>query len=187
MSDTSPNRENEKDREYYLNLRNLYHPDELKHIFILESPPCSGLYFYDESRKKNEFLFNEMMKFLQFKEASNKKAGLEYFQKCGYLLVDATYQQINNERNKKKRNDIILDDFSLLIEDLKTINPDKKIPLILVKANICRILEPRLKEKGFNVLNKGVGVPFPCCGWQKKFHEQIGRFYKHQNSQEIKK
>ena len=162
-------------REYYQNLRDKYLPDNLKYIFVLESPPASGLYFYDESGKTSEPLFKEMMKLLNV-TPKNKRDGLKLFQKAGYLLVDATYQPVN-ELKGKKRNDVILRDFSNLVEDLEKVSAGKQIPIILVKANICRFLESRLMQKGFNVLNNGVVVPFPSTGHQKRFHEKIGQFH----------
>jgi hypothetical protein len=162
-------------KEYYLHLRDQYHPDNLKYIFVLESPPVSGLYFYDDSGKTSEPLFSEMMKLLGFNPI-NKREGLKYFQKAGYLLVDATYQPVN-ELKDKERNDTILSDFSNLVEDLDNICAGKQIPVILVKANICRILEDQLKQKGFAVQNNGVVVPFPSNGQQKQFHVEIGKFH----------
>ena len=159
-------------KDYYLKMRNRYHPSNLRHIFILESPPDSGKYFYDECGKVSEFLFKAMMRFIEF-TPSNKKEGLEYFQKCGYLLVDATYTPVNQLKNKKERNQRILEDFDLLLEDLSNINPEKKIPLILVKANICEILEDCLEQKGFAVLNNKTKIPFPSTGNQNKFHEKL--------------
>ena len=103
-------------KEYYLRLRDKYLPDTLKYIFLLESPPASGLYFYDESGKTSEPLFKEIMKLLDV-TTTNKREGLKLFQKAGYLLADATYQPVN-ELKEKKRNDVILRDFSNLVEDL---------------------------------------------------------------------
>ena len=162
-------------KAYYLRLRDKYLPDNLKYIFVLESPPASGLYFYDESGKTSEPLFMEMMKLLDV-TTKNKREGLKLFQKAGYLLVDATYQPVN-ELKGKKRNDVILRDFSNLVENLEKVSAGKQIPIILVKANICRILEPRLKQQGFTVQNNGVVVPFPSTGQQKRFHEEIGKFH----------
>ncbi|MBM4329793.1 MAG: hypothetical protein FJ117_00985 [Deltaproteobacteria bacterium] len=162
-------------REYYLHHRNKYLPDNLRYIFVLESPPASGLYFYDESGKTSEPLFAEMMKLLGV-TAKNKEGGLKLFQKAGYLLLDATYQPVN-ELKGKKRNDVILRDFSNLVEDLEKACAGKQIPIILVKSNICRILEPRLKQLGFTVQNNGVVVFFPSTGQQKQFHEKLGKFH----------
>jgi hypothetical protein len=38
----------------------------------------------------------------------------------------------------------------LLREDLATMLPNRSIPIALVKANVCRLLEYRLTEDGFN-------------------------------------
>lgn len=159
--------------EYYHRHRNKYLPDDLKYIFILESPPVSGLYFYDENGKTSEPLFMEMMKLFGIK-AKDKKEGLKQFQKAGYVIVDATYKPVNHLKGQK-RNEVILNDFALLLEDLKKINADKKVPLVLVKANICRLLEPLLKQEDFLIKNNGVVVPFPSSGQQKRFREEISK------------
>ena len=65
-------------KEYYHRLRAKYLPENLKYIFILESPPVSGLYFYDESGKTSEPLFMEMMKLIGYRP-ENKKDALEKF------------------------------------------------------------------------------------------------------------
>lgn len=162
-----------KDRKYYLALRNLYHPDDLRCIFVFESPPCSGLYFYDATGKTGEPLFTAMMKVLKF-EASNKQEGLVRFQQSGFLLVDATYSQVDKGYTGKRRDAKILSDFPLLLDDLAHVNPDKQIPLILVKANICKLLESKLTGHGFRVLNDGIKIPYPSSGQQKVFHEKVG-------------
>jgi len=42
------------EKEYYLKLRNKYLPENLRIIFIAESPPASGRYFYDETGSTSE-------------------------------------------------------------------------------------------------------------------------------------
>ncbi len=39
--------------------------------------------------------------------------------------------------------------------------------------NVCELLEARLKEAGFNVLNHGTRIPFPSAGQQNKFRERV--------------
>lgn len=162
-----------RDREYYLALRNRYQPDDVRCIFIAEAPPCSGLYFYDATGKIGEPLFAAMMKVLGF-AAPNKHEGLVHFQRRGFLLVDATYAQVDRGYTGKRRDEKILSDFPLFLKDLSRVNPDKKIPLILVKANICKLLEPKLTEHGFRVLNNGATIPYPASGQQNVFHEKVG-------------
>lgn len=158
-------------KEYYLRLRNEYLPETLKLIFILESPPISGKYFYDKTGNKAEPLFNEMMKAIGC-EPIDKEDGLQFFKNKGYFLVDSTYKPVNN-LNRKVRDNTILSDFSELLADLRSITPDKKSPIVLVKVNVCQLLEIRLISEGFIVLNKGNVVPFPSTGQQKRFQAAI--------------
>ena len=49
----------------------------------------------------------------------------------------------------------------------------KSTPVVLIKANVCRLLESRMKEDGFNVLNGGRAVYFPSNGRQPDFRRQF--------------
>ena len=153
--------------KYYLSLRNKYVPKNLKIVFVLESPPASGKYFYDKNGSVGEPLFSAMMKLLEF-EPQDKREGLKYFAESGYFLVDATYEPVNTLKGKNRK-DKILENYPNLFADLRKFCVSKQIKVILVKANICRLLEPRLFSDGFNVQNQGVIVPFPSNGWQNKF------------------
>ena len=51
--------------------------------------------------------------------------------------------------------------------------PDPGVPVILLKANVCRLLEPKLREDGFNVINNGSPIYFPSNGRQPDFHRQF--------------
>jgi len=108
---------------------------------------------------------------------NNKHEGLLWFRDCGYLLMDATYQPVNKGLSNGRRNRVILGDFDALVEDLLDVDPRQTAPLILVKANICRLLGPRLVEAGFNVLNNGTMVPFPASGQQNAFHRALAKFH----------
>jgi hypothetical protein len=57
---------------------------------------------------------------------------------------------------------------------LVRVGADRSVPLVLIKKNICKVLEPKLTRDGFRVLNRGCLIPFPASGQQKKFHEQFG-------------
>jgi hypothetical protein len=164
-------------RDYYLRLRNRYLPSKLNLIFILESPPVSGKYFYDETGKTTEPLFSAFMKFSNY-SPSDKTDGLEHFKNEGFFLVDATYKQVNKLKGKI-RDYTILSDYNRLIDDLENICPEKNVAIILVKANICRMFDERLTKRGFNILNKGIVIPFPSYGQQKKFHLEISNVLAH--------
>ena len=154
----------ERARHYY-EMRNKYYPKKPSTVFILESPPASGNYFYDENGKLFEPLFSAMMKLLHF-NPKNKADGLKRFADSGCLIVDATYEPVS-DLSARKRNDIILNDYNILIADLFNLENTNTFNIVLVKANIFRLLESRLKADGFNVLNSEV-IPFPSHGHQKK-------------------
>jgi len=103
-----------------------------------------------------------------------KEDGLCKFQRIGWILVDATYEPVNDPDSSISRNDIILRDYRLLCDDLASLTPDRSVPLVLIKANVCRMLEPKLSEDGFNVLNRGREVFFPSHSHQRTFQRQFG-------------
>jgi hypothetical protein len=47
------------------------------------------------------------------------------------------------------------------------------IPLILVKKNVCSLLESLLCRDGFKVKNKGQLIPFPIVWTRRKFRESM--------------
>ena len=158
-------------KDYYLGLRNRYVPSSIKIVFVLESPPISGKYFYDETGSVSEPLFAAMMKIFDF-TPRNKQEGLKYFADFGNLLIDATYEPVNHLKGTSRDN-TILKSYDDLMADLRTLGDPTQFNIILVKANVCRLLEYRLLTDGFKVKNKGVVIPFPSTGQQTNFYREI--------------
>ena len=157
----------------YLRLRKVYLPTKkIRTIFILESPPASGKYFYNPKGRITEPLFSAMMKCVLRINPATKLEGLIVFQKAGYVLVDTTYTPVNH-LTKSNRNKIICNDYHNLVSGLKKLSKKTRPRIILVKANVCRLLESRLLNDGFNVVNKGVVIPFPSSGQQSEFCRKI--------------
>jgi hypothetical protein len=156
----------------YLALRRRYKPENVGLVVVAESPPASGRYFYNPTGAPTEPLFAGLMRQLNF-SGMTKEEGLREFQRRGWVLVDATYEPVN-ELTHLGRDRIIDRDYPLLRDDLANLTPDRSTPLVLIKANVCRILEPKLVQDGFNVLNRERVIPFPGSGWQTKFREQFG-------------
>ena len=159
-------------KSYYINLRQKYLPKRIKIIFLLESPPVSGDFFYDPAGRTTEQLFSSMMKLIDY-QLKSKADGLAEFARQHYVLADATYSPVNQIKNERKRNEKILRDLPNLIDDLRSMIGRRRVKLILVKANICRMLEEPLKAVGFKVINNGIMVPFPGSGQQKNFFKAI--------------
>jgi hypothetical protein len=157
-------------------MRRRYEPDVVRLVIIAESPPASGLYFYNPTGATSEWLFRALMQQLPFSPV-NKESGLLEFQRRGWVLIDATYEPVN-ELSNGKRDKVIARDYRLLRDDLARLSPDRSVPLILIKENVCRLLEARLRKDGFNVLNSGRVVYFPSMWWQKDFHRQFAAVLK---------
>ena len=68
---------------------------------------------------------------------------------------------------------VILEDYPELVEDLRKLSRDSDPSIILIKANVCRLLEKRLLHDGFNVINRGRVIYFPSTGRQNDFQLQI--------------
>ena len=147
-------------RSEYLALRRPYEPETVKLIVVAESPPRSGKYFYNREGQQTEPLFAAMMGQLGL-PYTTKHEGLLNFQQCGWILVDATYEPVDQHGDAPIRNQIIERDYPQLLHDLKALSPNSSAPVVLIKANVCRLLQDRLAREGFNVLNRGDVVFFP--------------------------
>lgn len=161
----------------YKTLRNRYKPQKLKAIFVLESPPVGGGYFYNPSGKVGELLFREMLHAAIDSVPTTKEEGLRMFAEAGYLLVDPIYIPVDKLPDKEA-DALILKNYPAFVRDLKSLTSGKPVPLILIKKNICTLLEPRLTADGFNVLNRGVVVPFPLHYHFKQFRSTIQKILK---------
>ena len=163
-------------RNEYLEFRRKFEPENIRLVIVAESPPASGKYFYNPAGAVSEPLFAAFMLQLGF-TPTTKEMGLREFQRRGWILVDATYEPVNAQSGVA-RDEIIVRDYPLLRDDLGELLPDRSTPLILMKANVCELLGPKLAEDGFNVLNKGQSVYFPSHGRQSDFHRQFGAILK---------
>jgi hypothetical protein len=176
VTERVPEKANAFSRAEYLERRNRFVPKAPKIIFVLESPPVSGLYFYRTDGVVSEPLFRAMMKDVLEISPATKEQGLAEFAARGYLLVDATYRPVNSMSNDE-RDAVILEDLPRLMRDVREC-AKPNTGLVLVKMNVCDLLEERLANAGFNLLNRGVRIPFPSNGQQHKFriavHQVLG-------------
>jgi hypothetical protein len=128
-----------KQRSEYLDLRRRFEPASATLVIVAESPPVSGLYFYNPD---GELLFAALMEQLGV-QPRTKLEGLTEFQKRGWALVDATYEPVNGLTGRGR--DLVLDrDYPELRDDLRQLLAVRwsTVPLVLIKANVCRLVEP---------------------------------------------
>ena len=156
--------------------RDKYTPTDIKVIFILESPPEGHGFVYDPNGHTGEVLFRTFMKLIGL-APKTKEEGLEALKQKGILLINPTYVPVNKLKDTEA-DKIIMGNYDNFVDDLLVHNPKKQIPLILVKANICRLLNDPLKKDGFAVLNDGVMIPFPVHYHQERFHKLVSEMIK---------
>lgn len=161
------------DKDHYINLRAEYYPEDLRLVIIAESPPASGKYFYNTAGNVTEPLFRALMHDILHISPRDKLEGLRAFRDAGMFLVDAVYQPVNEGYTEKQRNHIILDNYPQLKQDLIQIMRGNDVPILLIKVNVCRLLEPLLVQDDFRVLNQARRIPFPSSGNQGRFSEIV--------------
>jgi hypothetical protein len=160
-------------RDEYIKFRDRYLPDRPKIVFVLESPPKSGRFFYNPKGSVSEPLFRAMMKDILEIKPRSKDEGLREFASRGFLVIDATYTPLNYAHLKdREKNKKLLEEFPLLLNDLRS-HTESDTGVVLVKANVYELLKPRLTAHGFTVLNGGKKIPFPSNGHQKTFRNMV--------------
>ena len=113
-------------KKYYLELRNKFLPKSLETVFILESPPISGLYFYDTSGSTGEPLFTAMMNLFNQKPIENAivkgEENEETEEKIIHVLDEETLEEsINEEIQEETYEEQIVDD-TQSINDIEVID-----------------------------------------------------------------
>ena len=72
---------------------------------------------------------------------------------------------------------MIIRDFPLLVKDLARV-ATKTSPIVLIKSSVCQLLESRLLNEGYNVINGGGVIYFPSHGRQRQFAQQFNAILK---------
>ncbi len=158
----------------FIDLRNRFLPKEVRLAFILESPPEHGGYFYDPLGRPSELLFRSMMQCVMGKRFETKQDGLEAFASAGFVLVNPIYTPVDKLPDKKA-DELILRNYDNFLADLIGTIKTKSVPLLLIKKNICQLLEPKLLQDGFRILNNGESIPFPMHYHYRTFEETVRR------------
>jgi len=166
-------------KDIYRKAREKYKPKRVKVLFIAESPPPPNgkpRYFYFEQVHQHDNLFVAMVRALYGADVvslgrnSNTKIELlKRFKKDGYFLIDAVEFPLGGSPSDRKR--MILKHVDQLIARLKRIC-HRDIKIILIKANIYRLLAGELKKKGFNILNTKP-LPFPMYQHKSSFTDNL--------------
>lgn len=158
--------------------REKYRPSKIDVLWIAESPPAGGGYFYFERTSGANHLFRETMKALGWwppnvpmQAGLDKTPYLRRFKESRHFLVDLSPTPVNHI-SSVERDAVLRKNVSYLREEVAMLRPKK---LLIIKRNVHGILYPALQSVGMpEVLNREP-IPFPSHGWQAEYRTRIGQ------------
>lgn len=166
----------------YTLARNRYKPLKIAVLFIAESPPSSGGYFYSEKTIGKDHLFRETMKALEFwpsgrpmRKGWDKRSMLNEFCSLGFFLIDICEFPVDKLRPRERRISTLRGALTLQGR-VEALCPDR---ILIVKKTVFKPATQALSETGFagRVLN-AEPLPFPSHGNQKKYRTMLRRLVK---------
>jgi len=146
-------------------LRNRYKPDVIKVLFVGESRPKGGTFFYEE----NSALYEETKKAFDEYFAQDVFT-CENFKRWNCWLYDICDEPVN-DKNAAERRDNIRKNIPRLVEMVQQTNPKYIIVCKkgLVEKEIKKSAIMDSRSEGENIFF----LPFPAFGNQKKFREGL--------------
>ena len=163
--------------EDYARAREKYQPHKIKILFVAESPPSSGGYFYFSETIGKDHLFRETMKALDLWPVSrplrrgvDKRPLLERFRSNGFFLIDTCELPVD-KLSTTERMTAVRRGAVGLASRVRRLNPAH---IIVVKNTVFRPVCQALEREGLGrrILNK-TSLPFPSHGNQKKFRNNL--------------
>ncbi len=171
--------------EEYSISRNRFKPSNVKLLFVAESPPYSGGYFYFVRTIGKDHLFRETMKALSvwplrrpLRKGFDKTGLLEEFCSRGFFLIDTCERPVDRLSPKARRISIARE-ASGLASRAKDLDPGS---MVIVKKTVygpvCYALESI--GLGDRILNTEP-LPFPSHGNQKRYRLLLRRWIRKLN------
>ncbi len=160
-------------------LRYSYLPRKVRLLFIAESPPASGGFFYNSKTIGRDYLFAETMRGLglwpdhkTMRKDFDKRRLLKQFQSMGCFLIDSSHSPVDKLRSLE-RNTRVLREIPRLLRKIEKLKPGR---IVIVKKNVFMLVRPELEKRHLatRVLNKKF-LPFPSHGHQPEYRKRLRR------------
>jgi len=140
------------------NVRNSYRPHRITTLFVGESAPHGGTFFYNQ----DSGLFREMRKAFQ-----GKNRFLDDFKRNGFYLDDLVLEPVN-QLESKHRISLCKQSVSSLAKRLKDYKPDA---ILILLMSIKPMVLSAMREAGLPY--EPYCTPYPCFGNQPRFHKAM--------------
>jgi hypothetical protein len=148
-------------------LRLSYKPAKLRWLFIGESPPANGTFFYKADSKLSRYT-QQAFSIAFEREFADGKEFLDSFKAQGCYLIDLCDRPVNNlpgiEREQQRKRCA-----ASLVERIAQHSPEA---IIVVMQGIAKYVQPAIGQAGLDDLPFYV-VPFPAMGNQKRYVERL--------------
>jgi len=140
-------------------IRNRYLPSSVKVLFIGESPPIGGAFFF----LGKSILFNATK--VVFEEFYNKHFldpfdFLNFFKNSGYFLDDLCHEPINHIEDKTLREKLRLDNILGLSDRLKDYNP-RRIISVMKNPHFNMCVDKAIDNASIDISIRYAPLPFP--------------------------
>lgn len=150
-------------------LRVSYKPNSVRILFIGESRPDQGTFFY----RGDSYLYRYTKE--AFETATKLYFDLTFFKAKNCWLYDVCDIPVNN-LTSAQRKQIIRHNLPDLVKTVKEINPEH---IIVVKMGELREeVKPKLYDLGYKDGTNTFYLPFPSNGRQKEYRDQLTKVLK---------
>ena len=136
------------------NLRTKYRPDNIRVVFVGESPPASGKFFYRE---------NSTLYYATKEAFDNPSNFLIKFQNSGFYLDDLVLFPINRIDDMKRKAERLGHQGELAVRLMKY----QPLAVVTVMKGIKSHVDTAIKLAGLSVIN--YALPFP---WSEQYRNQ---------------
>jgi hypothetical protein len=140
------------------NLRRSYQPDRITTLFVGESAPHGGTFFYDQ----NSGLFREMRKAFRGGDSF-----LEDFKRNGFYLDDLASEPVNH-LPKRDRISLLNQSISSFTQRLTKYKP---VAIVVLLMSIRPMIIKAIGEAGLSF--EPYWTPYPGFGNQPRFHKAM--------------
>ena len=145
--------------------RNNFKPSKTKILFVGESRPSGGTFFYD----KNSNLY-------RYTKESFENVGIDFslakFKEMECWLYDVCKEPINFIHSKSKRKEIINKYIPDLKNEIKLLSPKY---IIVVKKTCMEKVFAAILESGYSENINAFNTSFPSCSNQSKYVDELTR------------
>ena len=145
--------------------RNDFKPSKTKILFVGESRPSGGTFFYD----KNSDLY-------RYTKKSFENVGIDFslakFKEMECWLYDVCKEPIDFIKSNSAKRKIIEKYIPDLIKIIKTLSPKY---IIVVKKTCMEKVFSSILEIGYSENSDAFNTSFPSCGNQKKYVNELTR------------